>query len=74
MKLKEKINNIRKARAENGSNDKIYLLNKLMAENQILIVPKNVSRKIIEEGVRENIILPTCWTKRLVMLVSPRAS
>lgn len=54
MNLREKINDVKKAVINNGSNDKLHLLNNLLAENGILIVPKNVTRKVIEEGTREN--------------------
>lgn len=50
MTLREKINEIKKAVVNNGSNDKIHLLNNLLAEKGILIIPKNVSRKTIDEG------------------------
>ncbi|HMY43750.1 MAG TPA: hypothetical protein PLJ37_11505 [Chitinophagales bacterium] len=54
MTLREKINEIRKAVVNNGSNDKMHLLNNLLAEQGILIVPKNVNRKVIDEGRREH--------------------
>jgi hypothetical protein len=54
MKLREKINEIKRAVVNNASNDKIHLLNNLLAEKGILIVPKNVSREVINEGRRES--------------------
>ena len=53
MSLKEKIAEIRGVLSKDSSNDKFEILNKLLSENKITIIPKNINRKVINEGVRE---------------------
>lgn len=53
MNLKDKIAEIRGEISKNSSNDKFTILNNLMSENGITIIPKHTNRKVINEGVRE---------------------
>lgn len=54
MKLEGKVHFIKKELCESNSDNKFEILNFLLSDQGITIVPINVNRKVIDEGIREH--------------------